>query len=201
MLWASACEHDPRRPDPPLFPQLAALRASCFAAPFAAAPGAWAQAATDAPRPSGRGQQCRATSASRPTGSICARARAPSYPIAWVFQRTGLPVEVIQRVRGLAAGARCRRHGWLGAQQPAERPAHGTDPAVGGEGGPGASRLQATLRDDEQERRSRRGAGGGRRAGGIIGCEKGWCRVSVGNYRGYIEQTKLWGTYPNETIK
>jgi SH3-like domain-containing protein len=35
----------------------------------------------------------------------------------------------------------------------------------------------------------------------IIGCENGWCRVSVGNYRGYIEQSKLWGTYPNEQIK
>jgi SH3-like domain-containing protein len=35
----------------------------------------------------------------------------------------------------------------------------------------------------------------------IIGCGNGWCRVSVGNYRGYIEQSKLWGTYPNEEIK
>jgi SH3-like domain-containing protein len=35
----------------------------------------------------------------------------------------------------------------------------------------------------------------------ILGCEGGWCRISVGNYRGYIEQTKLWGTFPNEEIK
>jgi SH3-like domain-containing protein len=35
----------------------------------------------------------------------------------------------------------------------------------------------------------------------IIACESGWCRVSVGDYRGYIEQSKLWGTYPNEEIK
>ena len=35
----------------------------------------------------------------------------------------------------------------------------------------------------------------------IIACDKGWCRVSIGSHRGYIEQTKLWGTYPNEKIK
>ena len=35
----------------------------------------------------------------------------------------------------------------------------------------------------------------------IITCGNGWCRVSVGNYRGYIEQKKLWGTYPDEEIK
>jgi SH3-like domain-containing protein len=35
----------------------------------------------------------------------------------------------------------------------------------------------------------------------IISCGSGWCRVSIGDHRGYIEQAKLWGTYPNETIK
>jgi SH3-like domain-containing protein len=35
----------------------------------------------------------------------------------------------------------------------------------------------------------------------IISCDNGWCRVSIGNHRGYIEQSKLWGTYPNETIR
>ena len=28
----------------------------------------------------------------------------------------------------------------------------------------------------------------------------GWCRVSVGGFRGYIEQTKLWGAYQGEMI-
>jgi SH3-like domain-containing protein len=35
----------------------------------------------------------------------------------------------------------------------------------------------------------------------IIGCDGKWCRISVGGYRGYIEQTKLWGAYPGEIIK
>lgn len=32
-------------------------------------------------------------------------------------------------------------------------------------------------------------------------CDGRWCHVSVGDYRGYIEQAKLWGVYPGETTK
>ena len=35
----------------------------------------------------------------------------------------------------------------------------------------------------------------------IISCDGRWCRVSVGGFRGYIEQTKLWGAYQGEVIK
>ena len=35
----------------------------------------------------------------------------------------------------------------------------------------------------------------------IISCDGSWCRVSVGGFRGYIEQTKLWGAYQGEVIK
>lgn len=29
-------------------------------------------------------------------------------------------------------------------------------------------------------------------------CHSGWCRISGNGYRGWIEQDKLWGVYPNE---
>ena len=32
----------------------------------------------------------------------------------------------------------------------------------------------------------------------IISCDGSWCRVSVGGFRGYIEQVKLWGAYKDE---
>lgn len=32
-------------------------------------------------------------------------------------------------------------------------------------------------------------------------CDAQWCHVSVGDYRGYIEQKKLWGVYPGETVR
>jgi SH3-like domain-containing protein len=32
-------------------------------------------------------------------------------------------------------------------------------------------------------------------------CDKHWCAVVVGEFKGFIEQNKLWGVYPNEAIK
>ena len=29
----------------------------------------------------------------------------------------------------------------------------------------------------------------------IIDCNGRWCRISVGTFRGYVEQSKLWGDY------
>ena len=31
-------------------------------------------------------------------------------------------------------------------------------------------------------------------------CDGSWCLVDGDRFRGYIEQTKLWGVYPDETI-
>ena len=35
----------------------------------------------------------------------------------------------------------------------------------------------------------------------IIDCNGRWCRISVGTFRGYVEQSKLWGTRQGEVIK
>ena len=88
----------------------------------------------------------------------------------------------------------------MGAHEPAERPPYGIDPSLGDQGRTGAS-PSATLRDDDRENARAIAQVEAGVLAGIIGCENGWCRVSVGNYRGYIEQSKLWGTYPNEQIK
>ncbi len=32
-------------------------------------------------------------------------------------------------------------------------------------------------------------------------CDGRWCRVTVDQYSGYVEQKKLWGVYEGETIK
>ncbi len=31
-------------------------------------------------------------------------------------------------------------------------------------------------------------------------CEDGWCRLSGGNFRGWIRQDRLWGVYPDERV-
>lgn len=122
------------------------------------------------------------------------------YPTAWVFQRTGLPVEVIRefeiwrQVRDAGGSV-----GWVHASLLSGRRTALILPWEVKEGQTQAP--SATLRDDDHE---------GARAvaqveagvlANIISCANGWCRVSVGSYRGYIEQKKLWGTYPNEQIK
>ncbi len=41
-------------------------------------------------------------------------------------------------------------------------------------------------------------------AGGVVGrvrsCDGNWCRISVSDYDGYMEQAMLWGVYPGETV-
>ena len=32
-------------------------------------------------------------------------------------------------------------------------------------------------------------------------CDGRWCRVTVDQYSGYIEQKKLWGVYEGEALK
>ncbi|HWB47187.1 MAG TPA: SH3 domain-containing protein [Hyphomicrobiaceae bacterium] len=121
------------------------------------------------------------------------------YPTSWVFRRAGLPVEVIQEFENWrqirdAQGT----SGWvLGSMLSGRRTAL-VLPWEIKEGQ--TKRAAATLRDDDSEDArpvARLEAGV---LANISSCEKKWCRISVGNYRGYIEQIKLWGTYPNENI-
>jgi SH3-like domain-containing protein len=121
------------------------------------------------------------------------------YPTAWVFQRTGLPVEVIREVEAWrqvrdAAGTVGWVHGSLlsGRRTVLVLPWEVKD---------GQTKAFAILReDDSQGARAVAQLEAGALAS-IIACDNGWCRVSVDRYRGYIEQAKLWGTYPDERIK
>ena len=35
----------------------------------------------------------------------------------------------------------------------------------------------------------------------VRGCDGAWCRVSGDGFDGFIEQSNLWGVYPNEKIE
>jgi SH3-like domain-containing protein len=122
------------------------------------------------------------------------------YPTAWVFRRAGLPVEVIKEFEGWrqvrdAEGTT----GWVsGAMLSGRRTAvilpwlvrpGQAEPAV------------AVLRDDDSETAKPIAQVEAGVLASIIGCDGRWCRVSVGGFRGYIEQTKLWGAYQGEVIK
>ena len=122
------------------------------------------------------------------------------YPTAWVYRRAGLPLEVIKEFEGWrqvrdAEGTT----GWvLGSMLSGRRTAVILPWLVRpGQGEPPF----AVLRDDDSESARAIAQVEAGVLAGIISCDGRWCRVSVGGFRGYIEQTKLWGAYQGEVIK
>lgn len=121
------------------------------------------------------------------------------YPVAWEFQRAGLPVEVIRefdvwrQVRDASGSVGWVHSSLLSGRRtalvlPWEIRDGQTQPPL------------ATLRYNDYDTATAVAQVEAGALVSIIGCDKGWCRVSIGSHRGYIEQTKLWGTYPNERI-
>ena len=122
------------------------------------------------------------------------------YPVAWVFKRAGLPVEIIKEfetwrqirdadgttgwVQGLALSGRRTALilPWEVKAGQAQQPS-------------------VALRDDDKESAHPVAHVEAGVLAGIIGCDGRWCRVSVGGFRGYLEQSKLWGAYQGEVIK
>jgi SH3-like domain-containing protein len=115
------------------------------------------------------------------------------YKVAWVFVRTGLPIEVIQeydtwrRIRDSDGSV-----GWVfNSLLSCKRTAIVT-PWIKGEAQPlhsGATTSAAVTAYLEP---------------GVMGtidrCRGGWCRISGKGFDGWIEQDRLWGVYPNEDV-
>jgi SH3-like domain-containing protein len=122
------------------------------------------------------------------------------YPTIWVFQRAGLPVEVVQEFESWrqvrdADGTT----GWvLGAMLSGRRTALVLpwETKLGQ-----AKRPSAPMRADDDDSSTEIAHVEAGVMANIIGCDGKWCRVSIGNLRGYIEQVKLWGAYKGELIK
>ncbi|HET6388927.1 SH3 domain-containing protein [Hyphomicrobium sp.] len=121
------------------------------------------------------------------------------YPTSWVYRRAGLPVEVIKefetwrQVRD-AEGAT----GWVlqsllsgrrtGLVLPWERK-EGTQPPL----------VPIMASDSEKTNVVAKVEAGV--IADLHACDGRWCRVTVDQYSGYIEQKKLWGVYDGETFK
>jgi SH3-like domain-containing protein len=120
--------------------------------------------------------------------------RGPSsdHAVAWVFQRKGLPVEIVaefenwRRIRDSDG-----EEGWIlqnmlsGKRTAAVAPwRKGQTMALYRSAGSGGlvARLQAGVIVE------------------IAACTGEWCRVSAGGFDGWIEQTMLWGVYPGESV-
>ena len=122
------------------------------------------------------------------------------FPVAWVFRRAGLPVEITRETDAWSevrdaegttgwvwttALSRRRTALVLPGQKKAEQGQQETVP----------------LRDDDSTDASTIANLEAGVLASIIDCNGRWCRVSVGTFRGYVEQSKLWGTQQGEVIK
>lgn len=106
-----------------------------------------------------------------------------SYPIEWVYHRANLPVKVVRLYQGWRRvrdqdGA----EGWIVARLLSpERSA-----VVVGKG-------LAAMRAEGNERAALRW----NLEPGVVGklgdCEAGWCELSVGPRKGWVEEKRLWG--------
>lgn len=122
------------------------------------------------------------------------------YPASWVFRRTGLPVEILREhqvwreIRDATGTV-----GWVHSSLLSRRRTALVLPWEIKDGEP--VRASALLHDDDNAGSNAIARVEAGTLVSIIGCENGWCRVSIGDFRGFVEQSKLWGTDPNELIK
>jgi SH3-like domain-containing protein len=121
--------------------------------------------------------------------------RGPSseHPVAWVFQRKGLPVEIVaefenwRRIRDSEG-----EEGWIlqsmlaGKRTAVVAPWRGQQLTQLHSAANKASSVQAQL------------AAGA--MGDVANCDGKWCEISAGGYEGYVQQEMLWGVYPGETV-
>jgi SH3-like domain-containing protein len=169
-----------------------------------AAPRAWAQAPASQDAPAslafGSNLKQRVFASVKADSVFLRQGPGPEHPTVWQLQGLGLPVEVIEeqgtwrKVRDASNAV-----GWVQASLLSRRRTALILPWELKEGQ--AQTPSATLRDDDRESARPIAQIEAGVLANILGCDNGWCRVSVGTYRGYIEQAKLWGTYPNEEIK
>ena len=125
------------------------------------------------------------------------------YPIAWVFQRTSLPVEVVKEfenwrqirdsdgttgwvLNSLLSGRRTAVVSPWDLKKATDAGAEPVTISIFGAASKSASIMAyaetGTIVD-------------------VVSCDKAWCRVSVSGQRGYVEQTLLWGVYPDEVVE
>ncbi|MDP1699999.1 MAG: SH3 domain-containing protein [Aestuariivirga sp.] len=121
--------------------------------------------------------------------------RGPSsdHPVAWVFQRKGLPVEIVaefenwRRVRDSDG-----EEGWIlqnmlaGKRTAVVAPWRGQQLTQLHSAPNEASSIYAQL------------AAGA--MGEVSKCSGKWCEITTGGYDGFVEQDMLWGVYPGETV-
>jgi SH3-like domain-containing protein len=121
------------------------------------------------------------------------------YPTSWIFRRAGLPVEIIRESEGWrqvrdAEGTT----GWVLQIMLSGRR---TALVLPWEAKPGVAAPETELRQSNADSSPAIVKVEAGVIASVRSCDKRWCQISVGEYKGYIEQKKLWGVYDGEMVK
>ena len=129
------------------------------------------------------------------------------YPIAWVYQRVGLPVEILKefetwrQVRDSDG-----TEGWVlqnllsGRRTALVTPWDLKADAKAGAGAV-AKPTSTPLHESASEGSSVLAVVEPGVLATVVSCDRSWCLVSVADQRGYLEQSRLWGVYRDEVVK
>jgi SH3-like domain-containing protein len=121
------------------------------------------------------------------------------YPTSWIFRRAGLPLEVLREVEAWrqvrdAEGTT----GWVLQTMLSGRR---TVLVLPWEVKTGAQPPEVELRQSGGDNATTVAKVEAGVIGGVRSCDKRWCQITVGDFKGYIEQKKLWGVYDGEVVK
>ncbi|WOJ91450.1 SH3 domain-containing protein [Methylocapsa polymorpha] len=111
----------------------------------------------------------------------------------WVFQRAGLPVEITaefeiwRKVRDSEGAEGWVLHSLLSGRRTALV-------------APWKKAIDSTLYDKANAQSAMIAKLQSNVIANVRSCDGAWCRVSVEGFNGYIQQSDLWGVYPNEKI-
>ena len=113
-----------------------------------------------------------------------------NYPNVWLYQRRDLPIRVVKKYENWRQiqdpdGAQ----GWMLVTMLSDRRT-----AIVKPGEPRPIRV-GPYDDAKISARAEAGA-----VGRISKCNDGWCRIEIGNRRGYIRISDIWGVGPNEVV-
>ena len=112
------------------------------------------------------------------------------YPVEWVFERKGMPVEIVaefdtwRKVRDIQG-----TEGWVHQNLLSSR--RGVIIAGG----------VRTLRREPREDAAVVARAEPDVIGQLLECKAEWCRVEVSSLRGWLKRNELWGVYPNEKVE
>lgn len=121
--------------------------------------------------------------------------RGPSsdHPVAWVFNRKGMPVEIVaefenwRRIRDSDG-----EEGWI-----LQNMLTGKRTAVVAPWRQGQSMPLLVQANAQSGLVAKVGAGV---VAEVEACTGDWCEITTNGYDGWIEQAMLWGVYPGETV-